>query len=471
MAGKRRILKLAIAFVGGSLVALGIAGFFLLKPWIRKQAIEKAAEHGIVLSIGEFSYSWSRVILHDPSFELAGLPRIHGTAKELEVSLVSFKLAGVRADDVHVEVEGTAPVVVLGVSEWTKRYPNIYRLPASATNVQVMWREQKGGAPYVELLGGTIGHGKTSTGFRAEHTQLHVCPNPKEGAPPGKQCPDLGEFGAAWTADDAVVELGLGTQDLEHAPVKLAVKHAADPPTADIILAETKVDELAGPFSVSIPELKGVRASGILHLELPKGRKTGPINGTLSAKLLGFVPPHPHEIDGFVFGDMTTLDTKLVISESKERLDLTDTRVTAGAFKLNGNGSVVKEEDHGRIKLELKGNLPCSALAGAMADSYLGKIVGGLAGQLARQLVGGSVGITVRVDADTRKLPEAKIDKVIGVGCGLKPLKIGDIDFSKLPDLGKLPAIPSGMIPNFDLPPPPSETPKAKPDPKPATSI
>jgi ADP-dependent NAD(P)H-hydrate dehydratase / NAD(P)H-hydrate epimerase len=471
MAGKRRILKLAIAFVGGSLVALGIAGFFLLKPWIKQQAIDKAADHGIVLSIGEFSFSWSRVVLHDPSFELAGLPRIHGTAKELEVSLVSFKLAGIRADDVRVEVEGTAPAVVLGVSEWTKRYPNIYRLPASATNVRVTWREQKGGAPYVELFGGTIGHGKTSTAFRAEHTQLHVCPNPKEGAPPGQQCPDLGEFGAAWTADDAVVELGLGTQDLEHAPVKLAVKHAVDPPTADIVLAETKVEELAGPFAVSIPELKGVRASGVLHLELPKGRKTGPIAGTLSAKLLGFVPPHPKEIDGFVFGDMTTLDTKLVIAENKERLDLTETKVTAGAFKLAGNGSVVKEEDHGRIKVELKGNLPCSALAGAMADSYLGKIVGGLAGQLARQLVGGSVGITVRVDADTRKLPDAKIDKLVGVGCGLKPLKIGDIDFSKLPDLGKLPPIPSGMIPNFELPPPPSEAPKPKPEPKPATSI
>jgi hypothetical protein len=470
MAGKRRILKLGIAFVGGSLVALAIAALFLAKPWIRRHAIEKAAEHGIALTVGELSFSLSRVVLHQPSFELAGFPQIHGTAKDLEVSLSGFKLAGIRADDMKVEVEGTAPVIVLGVSEWTKRYPNIYRLPASASNVKVMWREAKGGAPYVELSNGSIGHGKTATAFRALHTQLFVCPNPNKSAPPDKQCPDLGEFGAAWTADDAVVELGLGADDLSRAPLKLAVKHAADPPTADIVLAETKVEDLTGPFAVQVP-LQGVRATGTLHLELPRGRTVGPIAGTLSAKLLGFVPPHPPEIDGFVFGDMTTLDSKLLIAENKERVDLTETKVTAGAFKLGGGGSVVKEEDHGRIKLELKGNLPCSALAGAMADSYLGKIMGGIAGQLARQFVGGSVGITVRIDGDTRDLEKAKIDKLVGVGCGLKPLKIGDIDFKKFPDLSKLPPIPSGLIPKIEIDPPPAkDKPAPKSEPKPAPS-
>ncbi len=461
MAQKRRVLKLLLLFVLGFIVALGIAAAFLAKPWIRRHAMEKAAEHGIILTIGELSFSFSRVVLSQPKFELAGFPRIHGEMKELEVSLSGFSLAGLAASDVNVEVEGSAPMIVLGVSEWTKKYPKIYRLPATATNVNVVWRQAKGKEPWLKLAEGSIGHGKTSTAFRSEHTILYVCPNPAPNASPEKRCPDLGTFGAAWTADDAVVELGLGTEDLNLAPVKLVVKHAADPPTADIVLAETRVEDLGGPFGVAIP-LEGVRASGTLHLELPKGRKTGAISGTLSAKLLGFVPPHPHEIDGFVFGDLTTLDTKLSISDDQERVDLTETKVTAGAFKLGGGGSVVREEDHGRIKLELKGNLPCSALAGAMADSYLGKLTGGLAGQLARQFVGGSVGITVRIDADTRDLPNAKIDKVIGVGCGLRPLKIGDIDLGKLPDFTKnLPPIPSGFpLPKIEVKkkdPPPND--------------
>jgi hypothetical protein len=195
---------------------------------------------------------------------------------------------------------------------------------------------------------------------------------------------------------------------------------------------------------------------------MPKGRDAGVVTGDLSATLDGYIPPHPRELDGFVFGKVTTFDTKLSVSEQRERVDLSESKVVAGAFQLKGSGSVVREKDHGRILLTLGGNLPCDALAGATADSYLGKAFGGLAGQVAKRLVGGSVGVTVKVDASTDDLPAAKVTREIGIGCGLKPLSIGGLDLSKLripPMPSSLPPLPSGLppLPKLELGSSPSE--------------
>jgi hypothetical protein len=95
--------------------------------------------------------------------------------------------------------------------------------------------------------------------------------------------------------------------------------------------------------------------------------------------------------------------------------------------------------------------LPCDALAGAAAETQLGqllgKTLGKLAGRAAKDLVGGSVAVRVKIEADSRDLPNAKVTRTIGVGCGLKPLKL-DIDLSKLPPLPSgLPPFPSGLPP------------------------
>jgi hypothetical protein len=135
--------------------------------------------------------------------------------------------------------------------------------------------------------------------------------------------------------------------------------------------------------------------------------------------------------------------------------------------------------DGARVRLDLRGTLPCDALASASAESRLGKLLGRAAGRkagiAALRLVGGSVAVRVQVDASTPKLAEAKVDRSIGIGCGLKPLTLEDLralgdelfrgDLSKLPeDLAKLlppgplpipsrfPPIPSGFPSAFNIP-------------------
>jgi hypothetical protein len=182
----------------------------------------------------------------------------------------------------------------------------------------------------------------------------------------------------------------------------------------------------------------------------------------------------------------------------------------------------VRSSDHSQANLTLSGQLPCSALASVEANSRVSKILGSelgaKAGQFAEKLINGSVAIGLSISADTRNLAAAKVERTIGVGCGLHPLTLAELaklmplppdvtallqslptlpaDLSNLPALPAMPsglpplpsgapALPAGMpaLPNFNLPalptlptatpaptPKPAATSTSKAQPKPATS-
>jgi hypothetical protein len=212
------------------------------------------------------------------------------------------------------------------------------------------------------------------------------------------------------------------------------------------------MERLAGPLNVPLPA-EGVTVSGDAKLMFAPGVSTGPVDGTITINLDGWVPPHPRELDGFVFGRRTTFQTNFHVPEDRQRADLTESRVQAGAFRLDGRGTVTREEEHAHIEMTLKGQLACVALAGAAAESYLGKTLGKLVGVAAQHAFQGSVAVIVRIDAHTRDLGQAKVLRTIGIGCGLKPFPIDVPELLKelpklLPDLpAGLPSLPSSLPP------------------------
>lgn len=120
--------------------------------------------------------------------------------------------------------------------------------------------------------------------------------------------------------------------------------------------------------------------------------------------------------------------------------------------------------------MKLLGNLPCADLAAAAVEKELSGLgqLGRLAGKLTKQVLKGSVGVTVAVEADSRRLAEAKVAKIIGIGCGLKPLTIPNL--ADFPQLGEIPlpeglkelpkGLPSALPPPSSLPPLPSSLPQ-----------
>jgi len=441
-------LKVVLLGLAGLALVAIVAGLLAVKPLARRLALEKAREHGVELTFSDLSLGLGHVTLDGCEFSLVGLPAIHGKISRLEVTTHWLDAVGIGVEGAEIRAEGSALALVLGVVEWTKKYPATYRLPANANNVGFEWRKDPSRVPWLKLEAGAVQRSGKATSFHADKTVVGECAGPKK-----QGCADVGRVGATWTADDAVVMLGFGEDDLARAPVRVDVKHSLAKPTADISLASTPLETLADPFGVALP-VKDVKASAKVHLEMPKGRASGAISGTVSASLEGYVPPHPRELDGFVFGNVTTLDTKLVVDEKRERVDLSETKVTAGAFKLAGDGNLIRDQGRAKIHLALKGSLPCDALAGAAAGSYLGKTFGGIAGAFAKQLVGGNVGVTVVIDAVSDDLEHAKVARSIGIGCGLRPLSPSAIDLSKLP----VPPIPSNLPPlpkiDFGLEPP-----------------
>ena len=468
--GRKRLILILGAFVVGAIVAVGAAAMLLLPGYLRDRIVAEAKERGVELEPGKVSFGFGRATVSDARFRLMGVQGLVGSAKTLEVGLDFLEPKSVLATDVNIETAGSAPLLALEITQWAKRYPRTLKLPAQAKEISFSWRERVKEKPWLEIAGGEVAPQKGGAVFRAEAATF-------AGAP-------LGKIGASWTSDDAVVGLGFGEEDVSRAPVRISVQHALPEPTAKIELLPVKAEKLADPLGVKLP-IEDVTASAVVNLTLPKSATPEPISGDLSVTLKGYVPPHPRELDGIVFGDTTTFDSKLKLNAPRTRIELTESKVKAGDFSLRGKGNIDRHATHATLALDLTGNIACTALAGAAAESYLGQTLGKLAGALAKAAMKGGVGIVVKIRADSRDLDNAKVLRTIGIGCGLKPLPIPEIEIAgfKLPtefpkDLKGLPPLPSGLPPiPSGLPPLPSalpglplpkiETPKPKPAPKP----
>lgn len=158
-------------------------------------------------------------------------------------------------------------------------------------------------------------------------------------------------------------------------------------------------------------ELQPMKVSGVLDTRLA-GK--GALEATFSLTMDGFVPPHPRELDGIVFGKKTKVSGKLVLEGSE--LLIKDVVIEAGSLNLKGGGKLTLEGG-GRVTLSLKGNVGCAELASSAAGAHFG--VGGslLTGMLAKGRLGGSIGVHLEVDAQLSDMNHAKIAPSAYIGC------------------------------------------------------
>ncbi|HVU04228.1 MAG TPA: hypothetical protein VHE30_20865 [Polyangiaceae bacterium] len=416
-----------------------VAAYVLMGPAIRDRVVQEAKKRGVELAFSDVDFWWWTASLHAVRFRLAGVPGIEGTAKDIDVSLSNFEPKSFEGTDVALTVTGSAADLSLAVTEWTKAHPGAFSVPVTAHGVSVTMRPSAAEAAWLAVTGGELRTTGAGTTFTAPHAVVSGV--------------DVGAVGASWTALNAQITMSFGATDPKAAPFTMVVRHAATPPTATVTLAPTDLAKLTGPFTVPIPTA-GVTASGTAELTFSRALEQGPVSGTLSATLDGFVPPHPVELDGFLFGKTTTFSTNVDVDAARVLVQLTKSRVRAGAFDLAGTGRIDRFGSFATIQMNLSGNLPCAAVAESAAAAHVGSFLASMLGAAARQTVSGSVGVHVRLSADTRNLASATVEPTIGVGCGLTPLKMVDPKILKnLPSTLQdftLKAIPK--LPDFDLP-------------------
>jgi hypothetical protein len=470
------LIALGIVVLGA--VAIVVALQVYLPRYVERRVVAEAKARGIDLEPGEISFGWQWVQLTGARAKLIGAPSFEAKLGLLDFQLADWEPGVVQASDVQIGVSGSLPRVLLELGEWTKNHPRAYESHLVASRVSVKVAEKAAVAPWLELSGGMLTRTVAGAIFSAQSCKLSGY--------------ELGKVGAGYSTNGSSVSIGFGDQSAQAAPLRLDASMDAEGGKMSVVLTPTKLGLLGQGLGIPLP-LPEVIASGNLVLRFPPGLSGGVANGKLSGSLKGFVPPHPPELDGFVFGDLTTLDTELSIDAARNRITLNNTQVKAGKFELKGGGHIVREGQVASIDLELKGALPCDALAGAAAESRLGQLLGRASGRqgklTALALVRGEVSVEVAVKARSDDFSNAKVTRKIGVGCGLKPLTfdelirltpnakdleaIGNEVGKKLDAIGQdlgLPPVPSGLpaLPPFPRLPDLTEPPKKKQTTEPA---
>lgn len=402
---KKRLL-VAAAVLALLLAVMSLTAVLAAEP-IAKSFIRSAARaNGVELEVGHVDLGWGWLRLREASFTLQDVDGLRGQIDRATVDLAGLSPARVEMQGVSIEMTGSAADFIVDLGGWAKHYGPAITFPVVAAEVGVRWREAGGQAPWLIVEHALVAPRAGGAYLRTDRADvLGVA---------------VGPVGAVWTSDLASVTFGFGNDDPASALVRMDVDHKANPGQAHLVLAPIKLGDLARPLGVSLPIRGDVVLEGSADLQLSPRSSNADIAGELHARLRGYVPPHPKELNGIVFGEVTTFDTHLRLAADRKTVHLTNTSVGAGAFKLSGEGTVHRMGEYATIDLRLNGDIPCTALAASAAGAHLGSAIGRLVGDVAKLTVQGSVRVGATVHADTRDLATAKVDQSVGVGCGLR---------------------------------------------------
>lgn len=439
MSGKRWLLVLGIVALLG-LGAVGIGLLVVLPRVVEAKVLAAAEEAGVTLEPDDIAFGWGWVQITQSKVTLDRVRSISMQVGRIDVALDGLRPTSIELTNVDAQVVGSITNVGLELSEWTKAHPGAYSLPLNTKNAHARFIEEAGSGAWLEVSGGTLTRTATGGVFSAEHTVFLGV--------------DLGKVGAGFAREGSAIALGFGEADFSKAPLRVEISPALATPSATFTLSPIAAERLAKPLGIALP-VPGVIVSAETTLTFPRGGLAGLVNGTTNITLKGYVPPHPFELDGFIFGDTTSFNATFTMPPIRDRIVLTDAHVKTGTFELRGTGLLARGTDHSQVTLDMHGELPCNALAAVEAESRLSKILGAdlgaEGGKIAQKLVAGSVAIGLKVTADTRNLAAAKIERTIGIGCGLHPLSLAELGklFPLPADLNSfvqsLPALPAGL--------------------------
>ena len=405
-----RLFRLLTAFAV-TLGALGVGAVIGYEPLVRYLVQRETQRLGFLVTFDAIAVQglFSSAVLHGVHVELDGVRGLHADVDEASVDLDGFKAKRIVTTGTRVAVEGSAADRLLDLGAWSNGHPDLYRVPGEARGVTITWTAAAGEAPWLALNDGALSSNGADATFRTPSAVVSGLA--------------IGAIGAAWSDADATITVGLGNEAIAAAPIKVELHPTDKPATAALTLRPIKLASLGAPLGLALPA-PGAVAEGSAALTLGSRAGKGVIEGAASFTLTGWVPPHPRELGGIVYGDRTTFATKLSITEDHLKVTLSETTVAAGALRLKGGGVIERRATYALSSLDLKGSIACSDVARSAVASSWGDLAGQLAFGVASVAMDGSVAIKVHVEADTRDLQKAKLTHEVGVGCGLRVPKL-----------------------------------------------
>lgn len=392
---RRRKAALVALITTGALV-LGAAASY--RPLARWWILREARARGVELEFSEMSLGLEKIVLSEARAKLDGVQGVSLRADAVTIALVDLQPSRLDGRGVQVAIEGPLEERIGALSAWTRAHDDAMRVPA-AGDVRVTW------APWFSASGRGTSVGDGSGQFEGEAAF--------EGT-------KLGLATVRW-ARGAPVLVGMGKGDPAVAPLRAALEIDKKPMAATITLAPLAVDVAATALGLAAPPtLRGARAEGTARVTLGTPESKGMPQGEATLEVTGWVPPHPRELDGIVFGKKTKLGASFEITPDLAEVRMTKATLEAGAFRLTGRGTVNRQKDHASLRMDLSGAIPCSELGVSVVKNHVSGLLGDLLGGAARMGLGGTAKIAVRVTADTRKLDDAKVDQSVVLACTLR---------------------------------------------------
>jgi hypothetical protein len=413
-----RSARIAIIAAGSCLWVLLLASLlwiFWLEPKVRAFIIEEARARGVLIEFADYDLGLSSVTLHDTQVGLMGSTALDAHVDTLDLFVSGTTLERIRAEGVKATY--TEPISALFTRlEQRGRGAEGPEVPVTVTKLNAVWSFSADGTDVVKMEGATLG-------VDEKGTLLTAAPVTVLGRP-------LKTFEAKYQSLEQVLEVRVGL-DAAAAPLLWSANLGGDPKTLRLEFDRVDPKALGQAFGLGDVAFEHL-ASGSVEWSLAEGA-AGRVEGNAKVVLLGYVPPHPVELSGFRFGEDTFVESGFVWDPKKKRLTLKPVKIASGAFELAGQGEVRVQKTYATLSLGLEGNLSCKAVAKSVAQVELGTVFGQLVYNAARDHVEGTVSVSVDVAADTRRLEDVSVSRVIGVGCGLRPLTLNDLRKLKLP--------------------------------------
>jgi len=389
----------------GVLVLSSVLVVLSLSALMRAMVVREARAQGVDLVVQQVDPGWGWVRLRDADVTFRGVDGVRVKLVRATIDLRGLSPTRMEVRGMQVSVQGSAADVMLDVAAFAKAQPDAMQFPIAAEGVSVQWSERAGDDPWLRIHDATVLPAARGVRVRApEASVLDV---------------SVGPVGASWSSDGGSATLGFGQEDPALALVRLDVPHGVEAKDVLVTLRPMRLRDLQRPLGVTMPIGRDTMVSGKAGVGL-RADRAGAIAGTMHLSLRGWVPPHPRELDGILFGEETTFDTTFSIDAARRQVKLAGSRVTAGALVLQGGGVLDRRGDHATIAMDMSGAIPCQALAKSAVDAHLPGPVGDFIGDVVKGALKGAVAVTVSVRADTRALDAADVKHAVSPGCGLK---------------------------------------------------
>jgi hypothetical protein len=408
---KKVLLVLFALFTVGAIGIAVLLAIFVPR-FVEQEVIAQAEARGLTLDPGDISFGWGWLQLANAKVSLIGVRGLSLTCAIVDVELDGLTPQRVTVNQVKAEAVGDAVALGQALDGWRRAHEKSLTEPIFVKPLSFELSRDAKADPVLSLSGGEFRLEKERASVRATSVKFD-----------GRE---LGALSIASENDRTRIGLTLGMSALDNPLVTLDVQSA--PKSAlHLALSPVALGRLGALVGKELP-LPEVLLDGSVDAALaPNSTPPAGVSGRADFNLKGYVPPHPVELDGFVFGDTTSFGANFAVEPEKLRVRLSQAVVKAGNFALEGGGELRLEGAGGRLVLALNGQLPCNTLAGVAAETRLGRALGRVTGKAARQVLSGAVGIRVAVDANLADLPHARTLKTITPGCGLKPLTLAEL--------------------------------------------